>query len=368
MTVEAPEREAVADPRPAGTSPLRVGALSWLVPRRAAVVAAIGLALLAFLVALDLALGEFQIPVVKVVRILLAGEGEPYQRVIVLDARLPQTTLAVVVGAALGLAGALTQTFARNPLASPDILGVTEGAALGAVAFIVFSGAARSPVASPMQALGLTGSAFVGGILTAFLLFAFAWRRGIEGNRLVLVGIGLGAAFGAGTSWLLVTARLEDQITAQVWLTGSLSSRGWSVTWPVIWTLLVLIPLTLILVRVLNVLQLGDDNARGLGVRLQRAQLVILVCAVALAAVAVSAVGPLEFVALVVPQVALRLTKGSRPPLVCSMIYGAVLVVSADLVTRVVLPVSLPAGLVTTAIGGPYLIWLLLRNKRKVSV
>jgi iron complex transport system permease protein len=360
--------ETTAEVRPTGSAPLRVGGFSWLVPIRAAVVAGFGLVLLLVLVSVNLALGDFDIPVVKVVRILLGGDGERYQQVTVLEVRLPQTIVAVVVGAALGLSGALTQTFARNPLASPDILGVTEGAALCAVAFVVLSGTGRSSVSTPLQALGQTGSALAGGMLTALLLFVLAWRRGIEGNRLVLIGIGLGAALTAGTSWLLTTARLQDASTAQVWLTGSLSSRGWTEARPVIGTLLVLIPLTLVLVRILNVLQLGDDNARGLGVRLQSAQLVVLVCAVALAAVSVSAVGLLEFVAFVVPQVALRLTGGSRPPLVSSMIYGAVLVVAADLLTRTVLPFGLPAGLVTAAIGGPYLIWLLVRGKRKVSV
>jgi iron complex transport system permease protein len=360
--------QSAVEVRPAGSRGLRWGPLSWLVPMRSGLVAAFGLVVLAVVVALNLALGDFEVPVVKVVRILLTGEGESYQRVIVLDVRLPQTVVAIVVGAALGLSGALTQTFARNPLASPDILGVTEGAALGAVAFIIWTGAGRTDVTGLLGVLGLTGSAVVGALAAAFLLFVLAWRRGIEGNRLVLIGIGLGATLTAGTTWLLVTARLEYVATAQVWLTGSLSSRGWNEARPVIWTLLVLIPITLILVRTLNVLQLGDDNARGLGVRLQSAQLVVLVCAVGLAAVAVSAVGLLEFVAFVVPQVALRLAGGSRPPLVSSMIYGAVLVVSADLVTRTILPFGLPAGLVTTAIGGPYLIWLLLRGKRKVTV
>jgi iron-siderophore transport system permease protein len=354
--------------RPTGSAALRLGRLSWLVPIRAAAVAGLGLLLLLAVVAVNLALGDFDVPVVKVVRILFGGEAEQFQQAIVLDVRLPQTMVAVVVGAALGLSGALTQTFARNPLASPDVLGVTEGAALGAVAFIVLTGTARESTSSPLHMLGLSGAAFVGGILTALLLFGLAWRHGIEGNRLVLIGIGLGAAFSAGTSWLLVTARLEDAATAQVWLTGSLSSRGWDDAKPVIVTLLVLIPVTLVLVRTLNVLQLGDDSARGLGVRLQGSQLVVLTCAVALAAVAVSAVGLLEFVAFVVPQVALRLMRGSRPPLVSSMIYGAVLVVAADLLTRTVLPFGLPAGLVTTAIGGPYLIWLLLRGKRKATI
>ena len=134
-----------------------------------------------------------------------------------------------------------------------------------------------------------------------------------------------------------------------------------------LWTLAVLVPVSILLARSLNALQLGDDSARGLGVRLQLTQLMTLVAAVGLVAVSVSAVGPLEFVAFVVPQIALRLTAGSRPPMLASMVLGACLVVGADFVTRVIIPFPLPAGLVTAAIGAPYLIWLLLRNNRKVS-
>ena len=178
-------------------------------------------------------------------------------------------------------------------------------------------------------------------------------------QRLILIGIGLSAALSAVTSWLLVRARIQDAASAQVWLNGSLNARGWEHATPLLWTLAVLVPVSLLLVRHLNALQLGDDAARALGVRLQTTQLLVLVAAVGLVAVAVAAVGPLEFVAFVVPQIALRLTGGSRPPMLASMVFGACLVVGADLVTRVVLPFAVPAGLVTAAIGAPYLIWLL---------
>lgn len=350
-------------------APLRVGPISWLVPLRAAAVTVGAILLLAALVTLDLALGDFDIPPADVVRALLGG-GDPGQQFIVRELRLPQTVVAVLVGAALGLSGALTQTFARNPLASPDILGVTHGAALGAVAVIVLSGASGyggGLVSGSLQEVGVPVAAFAGALTTATLLYALAWRRGIDGQRLVLVGIGISAALTAGTSWLLVTARIEDAASAQVWLNGSLNARGWEQAAPVLWAMALLVPVALLLVRTLNAVQLGDDNARGLGVRLQWAQLLTLVVAVGLASVAVSAVGPLEFVAFVVPQVALRLTAGPRPPIGASMALGGCLVVGADLVTRVVLPFPLPAGLVTAAIGAPYLIWLLLRSNRRVS-
>ena len=348
---------------------LRVGAASWRVPLRAASVTLLALGLLALLVALDLSLGDFRIPLADVATTLLGG-GDAGQQFIVKELRLPQTLVAALVGVALGLSGALTQTFARNPLASPDILGVTHGAAAGAVAVIVLSGASGyggGLVSGNLQQVGLPLAAFGGGLLTATLLYLLSWRRGVHGKRLVLIGIGLGAALSAVTSWLLVRARIEDAASAQVWLNGSLNARGWDQARPLLWTLAALVPLSLLLVRTLNVMQLGDDSARGLGVRLQVTQLLTLVAAVGLAAVAVSAVGPLEFVAFVVPQVALRLTGGSRPPMLASMVLGGCLVVGADLLTRVVLPVALPAGLVTAALGAPYLIWLLLRTNRKAT-
>ena len=349
--------------------PLRVGGFSWLVPLRAGFVALAGLVVVAVLVALDLSFGDFQIPVRDVVATLFGG-GQTGQRFIIMELRLPQTAVAVLVGAALGLSGALTQTFARNPLASPDILGVNQGAAVGAVAVIVLSGATGyggGLVSGPLQYVGLPIAAFLGGLITAALLYVLSWRRGIEGGRLILIGIGIGAALTALTSWLLVRARIEDAQSAQVWLNGSLTSRGWEHALPLILTLAVLLPVTLILIRTLNVMQLGDDSARGLGVRLQVTQLIILVAAVGLASVSVAAVGPLGFVAFVVPQIALKLTGGSRPPVLASMVFGSALVVGSDLITRVVLPFSLPAGLVTAAIGAPYLIWVLLRSNRKVS-
>ncbi|WP_028652050.1 FecCD family ABC transporter permease [Nocardioides halotolerans] len=347
-------------------SPLRVGALSWLVPVRAGLVALAGLVLLLVLVAVDLSVGDFPIPVREVVATLLGG-GDAGQRFVVMELRLPQTAVAAGVGAALGLAGALTQTLARNPLASPDILGITEGAALGAVAVVVASGASGyggGLVAGRLQELGLPVAAFGGSVVTALVLYAFSWRRGLDMQRLVLVGIGLGAALAAATSYLLVNARIQDAASAQVWLSGSLTGRGWEHARPVLVALVVLTPVALLLVRSLNAMLLGDDAARGLGVRLQLTQLGCLVVAVGLTSVSVAAVGPLEFVAFVVPQVALRLTGGSRPPVLASMVAGGVLVVGADLVTRAVLPFALPAGIVTAAIGAPYLIWLLVRTNR----
>jgi len=361
-------RSILASPKTAA-HPVRIGVASWRVPLRAAVVAVVATGVLFVLFCLDLALGEVEIPFGTAVSTLFGG-GDTGSQFIINELRLPQSTVALLVGTCLGLSGALCQTFARNPLASPDIIGVTQGASAGAVALIVLSGSSGyggGIISGTLQTLGLPLAAFTGGLLTAVVLYLLSWRRGIDGQRLVLIGIGMGAALLAVTEWLLIRARIQDAASAQVWLNGSLNARGWDQAKPVVLMLLVLVPLSFWLVRHLNVLQLGDDSARTLGLKLQTTQVLILLSAVGLAAIAVSACGPLAFVALIVPQVALRLTGGSRPPLLVSMILGAVLVVTADLVTRVVLPFSVPAGVVTAAVGAPYLIWLLVRANRKVS-
>ena len=344
---------------------LRLGPVSGRVPWRACVVCLVGVVLAGLVAAVSIGAGDFAISIPDVLRVLTGG-GDPGQQFVVRDLRLPRVAVGLLVGASLAMSGALTQTFARNPLASPDILGVTEGAAVGAVSIIVLSGATGT-LASTASGLGIPLAALVGALLTSAAIYLLAWRGGIDGQRLVLVGIGVGAVLSAGTSWLLVRAHVWDAAAATVWLTGSLSSRGWEQAEPLAWTLLVLGPAALVATRTLRALQLGDDPARSLGVRLQLAQLCTLVIAVCLAAVAVSTAGPIEFVAFVVPQVALRLVGGSRPPLLASAIYGALLVVASDLVARVVLPTELPVGLVTSAVGAPYLIWLLLRTNRKAT-
>ncbi|WP_309232958.1 iron chelate uptake ABC transporter family permease subunit [Blastococcus sp. TML/C7B] len=168
--------------------------------------------------------------------------------------------------------------------------------------------------------------------------------------------------------WLLTNAQIYDAAAAYVWVTGSLNARTWDQAVPLALALAVLLPLALATGRALSVLQFGDDTARGLGLRLPIAQTAVVLLAVALTAAAVSAAGPITFVALVVPQVAVRLTGGSRPPLLASGLLGAVLVVGADLVTRTVLPEALPVGILTAVIGAPYLLWLLVRGRRRSTL
>jgi iron complex transport system permease protein len=337
---------------------VRVGPASAILRWRHLAVPLAAAAVLVLLSAASLGRGDFPIGLGDVLR-TLAGLGEKTQEFIVLELRAPRIVVGLLVGLALGVAGALFQTFARNPLASPDVLGITQGASVGAVAAIVLTGGG---------AIGVPLAALAGALVTGALLFVLTWRAGIDGYRLVLVGIALWSVMAALIDWLLTHAEIYDAAAAYVWITGSLNARTWDHAVPLVLSVAVLIPLALAAGRVLGVLQFGDDTARGLGVRLPLAQSAVVLIAVALVATSVAAAGPISFVALVVPQIAVRLTGGSRPPLLASGLLGAVLVVGADLTTRTVLPQALPVGILTAAIGAPYLLWLLVRGRRRSTL
>ncbi|MGQ0626122.1 MAG: FecCD family ABC transporter permease [Sporichthyaceae bacterium] len=327
----------------------------------------LGAALAVLAMAANIGRGEFPIAITEVLSVL-AGGGSEEQRFIVIDLRLPRALTGVLVGAALGISGAITSSIARNALATPDILGITAGASLAAVLIIVLGGT-NGVVAGVAANVGLPMAALIGGLLTAVLIYALAYRRGIDGYRLVLVGIGVNAVLFSIVTYLTVRARIEDAAEAEIWLTGSLNNRGWEHVRPVALALAVLVPLALVLTFVLGALQFGDDTARGLGVRVNLARSGLLIAAVGLAAVATASGGPIGFVAFVAPQVAVRLTGGSRPPLLASAALGAALTVGADVVARTMLgDVELPVGIITSAVGAPFLIYLLARNARQSAL
>ncbi|MCZ2805973.1 iron chelate uptake ABC transporter family permease subunit [Modestobacter sp. VKM Ac-2983] len=364
MSTTAPAR--ATPPRPRPRRPLRVGRVSTTYRVRDVLVPIAVFLVLVLAAAVSLGRGDYPIGVPDVLGTLV-GLGDETQRLIVLELRAPRIAVAVLVGVALGLSGALIQTFARNPLASPDILGVTGGAAIGAVSVIVLGGTGTT-AAGVLGGIGVPAAALLGGMVVAFLVFGLAWRQGVDGYRLVLIGIALSAMAHAIVNYLLTRSAIWDAAAANVWITGSLNGRGWDQALPLAVALLVLLPAALALSRVLGVLQYGDETARALGVRVPLAQGVVVVVAVCLAAFAVSAAGPIQFVALVVPQIAVRLTAGSRPPLVTSALLGALLLVSSDLVARTVLPESFPVGVITAIVGAPYLLWLLVRGRRRSTL
>ncbi|KKD08070.1 FecCD family ABC transporter permease [Streptomyces sp. WM6386] len=313
---------------------------------------------------LSIGVGDFPIGLDRVIATIL-GRGEPVDEFVIMDLRMPRALAGLVVGIALGVSGAITQSIARNPLASPDVLGITSGASAVAVFLVTVSGGAATAV---VDSVGLSAAALAGGLGTGLLVYLLAWRRGIDGLRLILIGISVTAVMQAITTWLLATADIGDVARAQAWLVGSLDNRSWDEVWIALWCTLGLLAVVSCVAFQFKPMHFGDEIAAVLGVRYARVRAVLLLCAVLLAGVAVSAAGPVPFVALVAPQVAMRLTRCPTPPLVASGVVGALLLIGADLVARTALPVSLPVGVVTAAIGGPFLVYLLVRaNLRQGS-
>ncbi|WP_028921193.1 FecCD family ABC transporter permease [Pseudonocardia acaciae] len=359
--------------RPPGTvpgrPPIRLGRFSGVWRARLVAVTLVGVGLVVLVSAANIGRGEFPISVGDVLAALFGG-GDTAQRFIVLELRLPRTLTGVGVGAALGLAGAITQRVARNPLASPDLLGVTAGASAAAVTLIALGGGTGA-VVGVLASLGLPGAALLGGVVAASVVYGLAYRGGaggVEGSRLVLVGVGVNAVATAITSWLLVIVNVTEAAQATVWLTGSLNARGWEHVAPIGLTLVVMVPVALLLTFGLGAMELGDDTARALGMRVDRFRAGLVLVALVLAAVATACAGPIAFVALVVPQVCQRLVGSSGPPLLCAAVYGALLTVGADLIARTVLSASLPVGIVTAVLGAPYLLYLLVRRNRGVNI
>ncbi|PXY34012.1 iron ABC transporter [Prauserella flavalba] len=346
-----------------GRKVLRLGPLAWTFRPRIVLVPVVGAALLVLVAALNIGKGSSHIEVLDVLRTLLGG-GDRRENGIIFDLRLPRTLAGVLVGGAFGLAGAIFQTIARNPLASPDILGVTWGAAVGAVALIV-AGGTRGQVSGVVAELGVPLAALGAGLVAGLLLYALSWRRGIDGHRMVLVGIGLSAIGYNAVYWLLTVGDVDDATRATTWLVGNLADVGWESIGPVAIALAVLVPATLVCAHTMGGLQFGDDTARGLGIRVDAARGTLLLLAAGLAAVATAAAGPITFVALAAPQIALRLARTPRPPLAGAMVLGALLTVGADLALRTFAP-DLPVGVLTSVLGAPYLIYLFVRSRKGV--
>ncbi|WP_433321119.1 FecCD family ABC transporter permease [Micromonospora chersina] len=326
------------------------GGLSLRLRPRALLVGLAGTLLAVALAVLAVGAGDYPIAPADVLRVL-AGGGSPAERFIVTELRLPRLVTALAVGAALGLAGAVFQSLTRNPLGSPDVLGVTSGAATGALVVVVLGGGSAA----------LAGAAAAGGLATGLFLYALAGRHGVGGHRLVLIGIGVTAILTGVNGWLLTRAPLMDAARAALWLTGSLDGRGWANALPVLGALAVLLPAVLLArAPALRLLEMGDDSAAGLGVPVRRVRVVALGAAVLLVSVAAAAAGPVSFLALTAPHLARRLTRAPGPNLLPSAVVGAALLLAADqLAQHAVAGRQLPVGVVTGVLGGGYLAWLL---------
>ncbi|QGU87147.1 iron-enterobactin ABC transporter permease [Erwinia sorbitola] len=331
----------------------------WLNLRLASRVLWVNLVLMllaALLVLFALCYGTLNISPLQVWQ-ALHGEGPHGFITVISQWRAPRAVMALVLGAGLGVSGAIFQSAIRNPLGSPDVVGFNTGAYTGALVMIIAFGGSYYQIAA---------GALAGGIGSAALVYLLAWRQGIVGFRLIIVGIGVGAVLAALNTWLIVSASLESAMSAALWGAGSLNGITWVKSQPA----LLLVPLTLfialLLGRRLQLMEMGDDSARALGVNAESSRLWLMLCGIILTAIATASAGPVAFISLAAPQIARRLTGANAVPLFSAATTGTLLLLAADVIAQHAFNgIQLPVGAVTVSIGGLYLIWLLIRESRR---
>lgn len=353
-TPVAPPRAALAD-RPFR---LTVPPVSGVLRPRLLLTGA-GVALGAFLLfCWGLTIGDYPVAFTDVIRALW-GSGDTGTVIVVQDLRLPRALVGLLVGVAFGVSGAVFQTMTRNPLASPDMIGLTEGAGTAVVAAVVLGWTGG---------LGLSTLGLLGALATALIVYVLAWKGGATGYRIVLVGIGVSWICSSATNFLVARGNRFEAEAALGWLVGNLNGRTWNQVDSLAIALAVLLPVTLGMGRWMRTLMLGDDVAAGLGTPVQPVRLALLLAGVGLVAFGTAAAGPVAFVALACPQIAQRLAGTSSPPPFVSGLTGALVVLGSDLLAREAIPgTELPVGIVTGALGAPVLLWLLIRANRAGS-
>ena len=325
------------------------------------------------LFAVSILLGSYTVTIPDFVRILVAhftgGDKIPGASFIVMENKLPRAVIGTMIGVAFGLSGGLFQTMLRNPLASPDVIGISYGASAAAVTAIVIFGATGPAVSGAALGGALGIAALIYAISRGPSLGSGGGNRGkAAGNRLILAGVGIAAALHAVVNFMMTRADIRTAADALVWLNGSLNSANWDRAGMLALALLVLVPAVIALAGPLRILELGDDAAAGLGIRVGSTRLAVVITAVGLAAVATAAAGPVSFVAFLAGPIARRFTRKASLP--ASALVGALIVLAADYFAANLAPLLLdgtvlPVGVITGALGAPFLLWLLVTANRK---
>jgi iron complex transport system permease protein len=334
--------------------------LSWRFDRRVPLLLLVLAIAIAAVIVLSVGYGEYPIPAVDVVRTILGlNVDNPDYGFVINTLRLPRVIVAFLVGMGLAIAGTILQGLTRNPLAAPEIVGVEAGAGLAAVSLIVLF--------PSISIFFLPIAAFGGALIAALLVYSLAWTGGSSPIRLILVGVGVGAIAAALTSLMITFGNIYDVSQALVWLAGSVYGRTWEHIQALLPWLLIFIPLSLLCARELNLLNLGDETARGLGSRVEWQRGFLLIISVALAGASVATAGTIGFVGLMSPHLARQLVGTSHEGLIpTAALVGGLIVVLADLLGRSLFaPIELPCGVVTAAVGAPYFLYLLYRNRNQ---
>ncbi|MFJ7669210.1 FecCD family ABC transporter permease [Lysinibacillus sp. NPDC097195] len=313
--------------------------------------------LLSGMILLALSVGsDFISPVTVLTELFGYGTGEYLFTIQTL--RLPRVLLAALVGMALAVSGLILQGIIRNPLAAPDIIGVTSGASVGALLFLAYA---------TVSIHFLPLAAIIGAGVVSTIIYLLSWKKGVTPIRMVLIGIGI-SAFAKGIVTMLIVMGEEVRTSrAYIWLTGSLYGANMQDVYLLLPWVVILSLITFIIARVINVKELGDDIALGVGVKVQIFRLIFLLISVMLAGTAVAFVGGIAFVGLVAPHISRMLVGRSFAALIpISSMVGAIIVILADIIGRTAfLPKDLPAGVFTAAIGAPFFIYLLFRTRNQ---
>ncbi|QTF07152.1 iron-enterobactin ABC transporter permease [Brenneria izadpanahii] len=333
----------------------RSGNIYGRLPLRILIINGMLLLLSLLLITLAVSIGTLRLSPLDVWR-AFAGHGEFSAVTVITQWRAPRAVAALLLGAGLGVSGAIFQSIIRNPLGSPDIIGFNTGAYSGVLITIILLHGGYYQIAS---------GAMLGGIVTATLVYLLAWRGGIIGFRLIIVGIAVSAILTALNTWLIITGSLESAMTAKLWATGSLNGMTWVKAQPATLLIPTAIAAALLMGKRLQLLEMGDNSARALGVNAEASRLWLMLFGIILTAVATATAGPITFIALAAPQIARRMTRSSATPLFSAAMVGAILLLTADIIAQnAFADIQLPVGAVTVSIGGVYLIWLLIREAR----
>lgn len=285
---------------------------------------------------------------------LILGDAGRYQSIVVWEWRASRLFSALIIGAALGISGAVFQSLLRNPLGSPDITGFNVGAFTGVLITIAIFG--------NLYWLSVLG-AIVGGLFSALLVYLFAYREGHSGFRLIIVGIAISATLTAFNQWLSLTVSLETAMTAALWSAGSLNGMTWFRILPVSLLIMGLLSCAFLMNSRMRLLEMGDDTAAALGLSVNKTRLILMLIATALTAITTAITGPISFVSLAAPQIARRLQHSSSASLGASAMVGSFLLVCADFIAQHGWEnATLPVGLVTISLGGIYLVYLIIRE------
>ncbi|MBM7608523.1 iron complex transport system permease protein [Lysinibacillus composti] len=339
------------------------GKVSFLLDTKAIKVFMILLLITALVLIISTALGDMNISPLSVIKVFFGG-GTTMEQLVVTSFRLPRILVALLVGISLAIAGGILQGMIRNPLASPDNLGLTGGAAVAVVGFLAFFSDDKNALTVSIKWMPL--AAFLGAAIIGILIYLLAWKNGVSPIRLVLIGIGISALMDAFKTLMMILGPIYRASQANIWITGTVHGSTWGNVSILLPLTIVLVTIAMILARKMNIQELGDDVATSVGVHVGRQRFSLMMVATALVGISVAFAGGIGFVGLMAPHMARKLVGSSYGALLpVSALIGGILVMVADLIGRTLFsPLEIPAGVFTSAIGAPYFIYLLFETRK----